>query len=225
MQNFGQNPQRISILQELTEANAELGEAFALVMDDMVTQTGIPNPDAEEFDIMSESWRKLADKPDKTPEENQKLDNSLKNEVKAYAHSYLLYICKETKNTTGKLESSQYESYMIKHRFSKYGFATMKPEYLNMIKEQIKNAFIKIASHGDMNNPDNIIDKNDMECFIYALLILSRKNNNGEFVGFKINGKLSPQNYAVNEHFLFEAGENFFSEKLNLAYKILNNLI
>ena len=44
MQNFGQNPQRTSILQELSEANTELGEAVALIFNEMVVQSGITNP-------------------------------------------------------------------------------------------------------------------------------------------------------------------------------------
>ena len=48
MQNFGQNPQknlsRTSILTELSNGNVELGEAFALILSDMVVQSGITNP-------------------------------------------------------------------------------------------------------------------------------------------------------------------------------------
>lgn len=49
MQNFGQNASsfntaRTSILTELSGGNAELGEAFALIINDMVMQSGITNP-------------------------------------------------------------------------------------------------------------------------------------------------------------------------------------
>ena len=46
MQNFGQNTQRTSILKELSGGNVELGEAFALIINDMVVQSGITNPKA-----------------------------------------------------------------------------------------------------------------------------------------------------------------------------------
>ena len=78
MQNFGQNPQnnisRTSILTELSGGNAELGEAFALIINDMVVQSGITNPEAEPFDVVPDSWRALANKPDKTPEDIKTLD-------------------------------------------------------------------------------------------------------------------------------------------------------
>lgn len=69
MQNFGQNPQknlsRTSILTELSNGNVELGEAFALILSDMVVQSGITNPESEPFDVVPDSWRKLAAKPEK----------------------------------------------------------------------------------------------------------------------------------------------------------------
>ena len=73
MQNFGQNPQknlsRTSILTELSNGNVELGEAFALILSDMVVQSGITNPESEPFDVVPDSWRKLAAKPEKTPDD------------------------------------------------------------------------------------------------------------------------------------------------------------
>ena len=49
MQNFGQNASsfntaRTSILTELSGGNAELGEAFALIINDMVMQSGYNQP-------------------------------------------------------------------------------------------------------------------------------------------------------------------------------------
>ena len=46
MQNFG--GARTSILTELPNGNSELGEAFAYVINDMVVQSGITNPKAED---------------------------------------------------------------------------------------------------------------------------------------------------------------------------------
>ena len=88
MDNFGQGLQRTSILQELAGGNAELGEAFALILDDMITQSGIYNPEAEPFDVTPDSWRALADKPNKTPEDIEKLDKSFKAEIYSLAESF-----------------------------------------------------------------------------------------------------------------------------------------
>ena len=221
MQNFGQNVQRTSILQELSDANAEMGEAVALFFNDMVVQSGITNPEAEPFDVVPESWRKLAVKPDKTPAEIKELDDTFKQEVKFLAESYLLYMAKETKNLTGKLDYAQYEAYMLKYRFGHYN-AMNKPEYLKVVKGQIRNAFNKIAKHGEATG-DDLIDKHDMAAFIYALSTKSRRDENGNFLGFDIDGTISPEEYAICDNQLLSADDNLFSVKLRIAYKTLNN--
>lgn len=221
MDNFGQGLQRTSILQELAGGNAELGEAFALILDDMITQSGIYNPEAEPFDVTPDSWRALADKPNKTPEDIEKLDKSFKAEIYSLAESFLLYMARETRNLTGKLEYQQYEAYMLKHRFGRYDVMN-KPEYLNVVKVQIRNAFNKISAHGEQVG-DNLIDKHDMAAFIYALSTRSRRDANGNFAGFEINGFIKPEEYAVSEHNLFENSDNLFSVKLRIAHKMLKN--
>ena len=221
MDNFGQGFQRTSILQELSGGNAELGEAFALILDDMITQSGIQNPDSEPFDVLPDSWRALADKPNKTPDDIKTLDKSLKSEIYSLAESFLLYIARETRNLTGKLEYQQYEAYMLKHRFGRYDVMN-KPEYLNKVKIQIRNAFNKLSAHGEPAG-DNLIDKHDMAAFIYALSTRSRRGDNGEFLGFEINGFIKPEEYAVSENNLFAAEDNLFSVKLRVAYKMLND--
>lgn len=53
----------------MSNGNVELGEAFALILSDMVVQSGITNPESEPFDVVPDSWRKLAAKPEKTPDD------------------------------------------------------------------------------------------------------------------------------------------------------------
>lgn len=225
MQNFGQNPQknlsRTSILTELSNGNVELGEAFALIISDMVMQSGITNPDSEPFDVVPGSWRKLAAKSDKTSEDIKNLDVAFKSEIQSLAESYLLFMARETRNLTGKLDYAQYEQYMLKYRFGRYDVMN-KPEYLSKIKIQIKNAFKKISAHGEKQG-DNLIDKSDMAAFIYALSIKSKRDENNKFVGFEINGIITPEEYAVNENNLFDPEDNLFSVKLRVAYKMLNS--
>lgn len=220
MQNFGQNTQRTSILKELSNGNVELGEAFALIINDMVVQSGITNPQGETFDVVPDSWRELANKADKTPEDIKTLDETFKEEVQFLAESYLLYIARETKNLTGKIDYAQFETYMLKYRFGRYDIMN-RPEYLTKVKEQIRNAFNKISAHGEPTG-DNLIDKKDMAAYIYALSTKSRRDENNQFLGFEINGLIKPEDYAVNEKNLFEADDNLFSVKLRIAYKVLN---
>ena len=221
--DFGQNSQRTSILKELSGGNAELGEAFAYIISDMVMQSGITNPNAEPFDVVPDSWRELANKPDKTPEDIRNLDVAFIAEVYSLAESYLLFMARETRNLTGKLDYAQYETYMLKYRFGRYD-VMQKPEYLKLVKEQIKNAFNKISAHGELSG-DNLIDKHDMAAFIYAISTKSKRDASGKFLGFEINGLIKPEDYAVNENNLLKPEDNLFSVKLRIAYKVLNNQI
>ena len=113
MQNFGSS--RTAILAELPNGNAELGQAFALIINDMVMQSGITNPKAEDFDVMSKKWRELAAKPDKSEDDLAKLDTSFKENINELAQSYLLFIAREVGNNTGKLTYDDYEKYMFKY--------------------------------------------------------------------------------------------------------------
>jgi hypothetical protein len=220
MNNFGQNLQRTSILKELSNGIVELGEGFAMALNEMVVQSGITNPRAEDFDIVSKSWRALAGKPDKTQEDFEKLDMRFKNEVKTLAESYLLFIAKEVGNLTGKLDYAQYEKYLLKYRFGHYN-SMNKPEYLKEVKIQIRNAFNKISAHGEVSGGDNLIDKKDMASFVYALATKSSRDSDNNFTGFEINGIIRPQEYAVSENLLFRDDDNLFSIKLRVAYAML----
>ena len=145
---FGNNLSKTSILNELPLGNAELGEAFALSVNDMVVQSGITNPKAEPFDITTPSWRTLAQKEDKTEEELQKLDTIFKDSVNTLAQSYILFIARNTGNISGKLGCEDYEKFMLKYRFGRYNIEN-RADYIAELKRKIKNAFNKIASHGE----------------------------------------------------------------------------
>jgi len=219
MQNFGQNTQRTSILKELSNGNVELGEGFAQIINVMVVQSGITNPRAEVYDVVPDSWRKLAAKPDKTLEDIKRLDTRFKDEIFLLAESYLLYMARETRNLTGQLDYNQYETFMLKYRFGHYDVMN-RPEYLTKVKAQIKNAFNKIANHGEKLN-DTLIDKKDMSAYLFALSTKTSRDANNKFTGFEINGLIKPEDYAVNERLLFEPEDNLFSIKLRVAYKTL----
>jgi hypothetical protein len=221
MQDSEQNNSRTSILNELPLGNSELGEAFALILNNMVVQSGITNPKAEEFDVVSPKWREFASKENKTAEDIAYLDSTFKKNINELAQSYILFIAKYTGNISGKLSYEDYEQYLMKYRFGRYDKEN-KPEYINKVKVWIKNAFNKISAHGE-NQGDEIIDKDDMSAYLYALSTKSKKDENGDFAGFEINGIIKPQEYAVSESLLFEEENNLFSVKLRIAYKILSD--
>ena len=222
MQNFGSS--RTAILAELPNGNADLGQAFALIINDMVMQSGITNPKAEDFDVMSKKWRELAAKPDKSEEDLAKLDTSFKENINELAQSYLLFIAREVGNNTGKLTYDDYEKYMFKYRFGHYDIEN-KPEYINKVKLMLKNAFTKLASHGEVSGGDDLIDKSDMSAFVYAISTKAQRDENNKFSGFAIDGIITPLNYSVDEANLFEPDDNLFSLKLRIAYKVLNGTL
>ena len=70
----------------------------------------------------------------------------------------------------------------------------------------------------------NIIDKNDMASFVYAIATKSKRDAQNNFLGFEINGIINPEDYAVFESELFESEDNLASIKLRVAYNQLNNI-
>lgn len=220
MENIGN---RNLLLSELSGGNLELGQAFAMDLNNMVLQSGIRNPKAPDFVIMPPSWEKLANKSDKTDEENKKLASEYNDAIRDLAKSYLLFIARETGNMTGKIDYSQFEAYMRKYRFGHYTVMN-KPEYLSQIIPKIRTAFDKICARGAENHAKGtFIDKESMAVFLYALTIMSKRDENNQFVGFKINGIISPREYCLNETLLFREDDNMFSVKLRIAEKMLNN--
>ena len=223
MDNLGQNNiANTLILSELSGAIYELGEAFAACLNDMVVQSGITNPNAQNFEISQKSWKNLAKKTDKTQDDIKKLDQDFKDAVNTLAKSYLLYIAKNVGNKSGKINYSEYEKYMPATRFGRYDVMN-RPDYISKVKIKIKNAFDKISAHGEING-DDLIDKDDMAAFIFAISTKSKRVDD-KFNGFEINGDIEPENYAVCERNLFEAEDNLFSTKLRVAYKELKGLL
>ncbi len=220
MQNFG-NFARTSILSELSNGNAELGAAFAQIIDNMVVQNGAPNPKGESFDMTSGSWHKGVNNPDKTKEDISMLEEKLKSAVRELAESYLLFMAREVRNLTGKLDYAQYEAYQLKYRFGHYDIEN-KADYLNKVKVSIRAAFNKLSAHGEASG-DNLIDKKDMAAFLYALAMKSKRDENGKFTGFYTEGIIEPIDYAVMEKGLFEQQDNHSSLKLRVAYKVMND--
>ena len=223
MENFG-NRKVTTIQSELPDANYELGQGFAFAINDMVVQSGITNPKASPLDIVPPSWKKLANTDPMTTDIIKKLDEVLFGEINLLAQSYLLFIARETKNTTGQITLEQYEEFLFKYRFGHYSVMN-RANYTDEVKAKIKIAFGKIVSHGTQEKDHDVITKEDMAYFIYALMTNSRRNEKDEFIGFSINGTIKPEDYALNEHFLFEDRDNLFSGKLRIAYKAMNGII
>ncbi len=200
-------------------ANYELGEAFFEIIHKMVVRDGIPFSRTGDFEIVSPSWRKLADKKDKTPEEIEKLDNDYKMEIRDLADSCMVYMGAKTNNKTYKFTLDDYKKFLSATNVDKTAIPNDKAELENYSKK-IEIQFKKLANHGEESG-DNLIDNKDFAAFIYALDMKSERDENNKFKGFILNGKITPMDYAIAYTELKEDADNMISFKLRQAYKNL----
>ena len=195
-------------------ANFELGEAFFEMTSKMIVRDGIPFPKMEPFDLLSPKWRQLADKENKTPEEIKKLDVDYKTEIIDMADSYAIFISVKTGNKSYNFTLEDYKKFVEQTRLFTIPNDVSQHE---AFKKNIETRFRKLANHGEKTG-DNIIDNRDLAAYIYALDMKSETDENNNFKGFYLNGKITPMNYALAYRMLFDEKENLFDTKLRHAY-------
>lgn len=198
-------------------ANYELGEAFFQITNAMIFQGGIPNSKMGDFDLVSQSWRKLADKPNKTPEEIAKVDNDYKREICDLADSCILYMSAKIGKKDFVFNFQEYKKFCD---LSNNNIPFNDKAYLEKYNKGIIIQYNKLANHGESTG-DNVIDNKDIACYIYALDLKSKRDENDKFTGYYLNGKITPLDYAVAYNHLKEDNDNLFTLKLRQAY---NNL-
>ncbi len=222
MQNTGGDHSKNLVFTELSNGNRELGEAFAADLSNMVAITGLQNPKAIPFEVLPPSWKSLAAKEDKSDEDIKKLDSVFTKSIYELAESYLLFICTKVQNTTGKINASEYEKFILDSKYMKAGILN-NPQYLSKVKANIKNMFAKISAHGEESG-DNLIDKHDMAAYIYAIMNKAKRVDN-KFSGFEVNGLIEPMELSVCESLLCEEEDNLMSLKLRVGFKFLNGTL
>ena len=195
-------------------ANYELGEAFFDMVSKMIVRDGIPFPNMEPFDMLSQKWRELADKENKTEKEIQKLDLDYKNEIIDMADSYAIFIAAKTANKSYMFTFDDYKTFIKQTNIFP---APTDAGQIEKYNKGIETRFKKLANHGEKTG-DNIIDNKDIAAYIYALDMKSEKDENDKFKGFYLNGKITPMNYALAYRMLFDEKETLFDTKLRYAY-------
>ena len=198
-------------------ANYELGEAFFEIVHKMVLKDGVPFSAVGDFDFLSPSWRKLADKENKTEDDLKKLDEDYKMEIRDLADSCILYMSAKIKKRDYSFNFNEFQQVINitdKHLIPNDSIAYTE------FNKGLEQAFKKLANHGEENG-DNIIDNKDWAAYIYALDLKAERNENNEFSGFSLNGKITPMNYAVMYKQLRETQDNMACLKLRQAYKNL----
>ena len=200
-------------------ANYELGEAFFEIINKMVIRDGVPFSRIGDFEIVSPSWRKLADKEQKTPDEIKKVDEDYKMEIRDLADSCMIYMAAKCGNKNYNITLEEYKIFLTQTNVDKTAIPNDKTELENYNK-RIETQFKKIANHGEQTG-DDLIDNKDFAAFIYALDMKSERDENNNFKGFILNGKITPMNYAIAYRELKEEADNMISFKLRQAYKNL----
>ena len=185
----------------------------------MVIRDGIPFSRIGDFEIVSPSWRKLADKEQKTPDEIKKVDEDYKMEIRDLADSCMIYMAAKCGNKNYNITLEEYKIFLTQTNVDKTAIPNDKTELENYNK-RIETQFKKIANHGEQTG-DDLIDNKDFAAFIYALDMKSERDENNNFKGFILNGKITPMNYAIAYRELKEEADNMISFKLRQAYKNL----
>ena len=204
--------------EQLSEyANFELGEAFFGIVNKMIVKDGIPFSQIGDFDFVSPSWRKLADKSDKSEAEIKKLDEDYKMEITDLADSCIIYMAAKLNKKDFTFNFEEYK------KFTNIIDKDIIPNdsiALEQYNQGLQSLFTKLANHGEATG-DNLIDHKDWAAYIYALDLKSEHNENNEFSGFSLNGKITPINYALMYKQMRDKEDNMADFKLRQAY---NNL-
>lgn len=195
-------------------ANFELGEAFFEITNAMIVRDGIPFSRVGDFDIVSPNWRKLADKPDKSPADYEKLDSDYKNEIRDLADSCILYMGARLNTKNIEFNLTDYKKFI-----QAVNVIPNKSSDLEIYNKKLEIQFKKIANHGEASG-DNVIDNKDFAAYIYALDLKSERKTD-KFSGFILNGKITPMNFALAYNQLKEDADNMICLKLRQAYKNL----
>ena len=199
-------------------ANHELGQSFFENTNMMVLADGSPFPWASDYDFLSKKWRELADKPDKTPADIEKIDRTYKNDVQELADSCILYMSGILK----KYEFTfNFEDYKEVLKLTNSIAVPNESGDLNEYNKKIALEFSRIANHGEAEG-DNIIDRKDWAAYIYALDMKTQHDDNKNLSGFTLNGKITKMNFAMAFNQLKQEGEdNMFCFKLREGYRNL----
>lgn len=185
----------------------KLGETIHNTFGSFVGPDG--NPTDKSLDVVSDSWRTLAGKKNRTEAENAQLDKEYTEGMKKMGSAYVSYIDSKFGDGSGVLSKEEYFSFE-----SEDIPADLRndPTAMKDIKTMQENAF----KHLDINQ-DGAIDKKEMAAYFHALDFGTEEGkSNGA------NGQISAYDYAVNSAFnLPDPNENMLDKKLSYTYKKL----
>ena len=179
------------------EGDAKTGKAAADTLDNMLkTGTG-------EINFTSEEWRELAAKPNKTPEEVQKLNTEYNNNIQKLGNSMTKYISESFANG-GDIDSAAFMKFQNNGAMNLDGLTA---EEKAMLETSNQTAFNRIDVNGDGK-----IDNKEMTAFMHAL-DFDDKNRMG--------GVIKAEDYYNCASQLDDPNENLLDTKINYCYNKL----
>ena len=179
------------------EGDAKTGKAAAQTLDNMLkTGTG-------EINFTSEEWRELAAKPNKTPEEVQKLNTEYNNNIQKLGNSMTKYISESFANG-GDIDSAAFMKFQNNGAMNLDGLTA---EEKAILETSNQTAFNRIDVNGDGS-----IDNKEMTAFMHAL-DFDDKNRMG--------GVIKAEDYYNCASQLDDPNENLLDTKINYCYNKL----
>ena len=179
------------------EGDAKTGKAAAQTLDNMLTSgTG-------EINFTSEEWRELAAKPNKTPEEIQKLDTEYNTNIQKLGNSMTKYIS-ETFANGGDIDSAAFMQFQNNGAMNLEGLTA---EEKSTLETSNQIAFNRIDVNGDGK-----IDNKEMTAFMHAL-DFDDKNRMG--------GVIKAEDYYNCASQLDDPNQNLLDTKINYCYNKL----
>lgn len=179
------------------EGDAKTGKAAAQTLDNMLRSgTG-------EINFTSEEWRELAAKPNKTPEEIQKLDTEYNTNIQKLGNSMTKYIS-ETFANGGDIDSAAFMQFQNNGAMNLEGLTA---EEKSTLETSNQIAFNRIDVNGDGK-----IDNKEMTAFMHAL-DFDDKNRMG--------GVIKAEDYYNCASQLDDPNQNLLDTKINYCYNKL----
>ncbi len=179
------------------EGDAKTGKAAADTLDNMLkTGTG-------EINFTSEEWRELAAKPNKTPEEVQKLNTEYNNNIQKLGNSMTKYISESFANG-GDIDSAAFMKFQNNGAMNLDGLTA---EEKSTLETSNQIAFNRIDVNGDGK-----IDNKEMTAFMHAL-DFDDKNRMG--------GVIKAEDYYNCASQLDDPNQNLLDTKINYCYNKL----
>lgn len=179
------------------EGNAAAGQVISDALEKMLS-----DPESK-IEFTSDEWSALANKPDKTPDDIQKLDAEYNENIQKIGNSMTKYISK----TFAKGGDIDLEAFMKFQSGGEMNLSGITLQQQTLLKNSFETAFNRIDF-----KKDGKIDEKEMSAFMHAL---DFDENN------RLNSKITAENYISAASQLDDPNQNLLDTKIEYCYNKL----